>query len=59
MPEYMLSPLFKRGAKGDFGLDHIPSNRNIFMTTAIIQKERAATDHPSVAAHTSGCKEYV
>ena len=29
------SPLSKKGAQGDFGLDHIDSNRNIFMTKAI------------------------
>ena len=33
-------PFKKRGARGDFGMDYIPSNRNIFMTKAIFQKER-------------------
>jgi hypothetical protein len=28
-------PFEKRGARGDFGMDHIPSKRNIFMTTTI------------------------
>ena len=28
-------PLKKWGARGDFGLDHISSNRNLFMTKAI------------------------
>lgn len=30
-----VSPFFKRGARGDFILSHTPTNRNIFMTTAI------------------------
>jgi hypothetical protein len=44
-------PAYKKvRPRGEFGPDRIPSNRNIFMTKAIIQKERALTDHPSVVA---------